>query len=367
PLPAAKADFFVAGAKGRIEGEKLRLLADSAFELPVRLRDPAPPYALEIQTHLGDRRCGTLVALPGLGSVQRIDLGDVVLADVPVLALGTVRDDLGRALFDADVVLLARRGERFTAEDGVRERTDPEGRFTLYGALRAFELRVRATARGHAPAEQAIRPGQRVDLTLQRTGAILAEGTLPAGVPHEAVRALLAPSHQGARPRELGVRPRGDGRFELRIPDLAPGTYPLTLNVRGLHRPLARADVVVPPGETIRPAGIDGIDLRGRLFAYVVAAVDGEGRALRDPGSPLLVELHDASGQRRLTPFPWRGDRVEFIADAPSVSAVGLAPGCRPGHAMLTPGENKLAFARVHPVRLLLPGLRAAKIGRAHG
>lgn len=353
------AELYVAGAEGRVEGERLRLASDGHFELPLRFKAPTPPYTLEVQASLGARRFGRLMALPAITSGRRNEIGDVVLRELPALASGTVRDDQGQALPGAQVVVQVLRGAQWTEESFVRDRTDADGKFKIYGEPRAHRLQLRVSLRRHASVERAITFGEDVEITLLRNGAIRAAGTLPEFVPRGAVLATLTDT-AGGKARDIQLRGRPNHGFEIRIDDLRPGTYDLAVQVRGLPRPLAVADrVVVPPGETVRPPTIDGLDLRNRLFAYDVRAVDQAGKPMSDPGSPLLVELHDRQGMPRLVPFSWSGGRLRVITDQPSVSVVGLASGHRPTRSLIQPGESTLTFRRVHPLGVQLPGLRA--------
>lgn len=359
PLAGIEADLFVAGAKGRVEGERVEFGADGHFELPVRLREPTPPYTLEIQARVGDRRIGKLVTMPHVESGGRVDLGEITMTDLAALATGTVRDDRGQALRGVDVVAQVLRGDAWTEESFVRASTDAEGAFALFGEPRTLPMRLRARARGHAPAEVDVAFGARVDLTLARNGAIRAEGFVPEFLGREAMIARLVDVATGEG-RDVGVRRPQPDRFELRLNDLRPGQWRLSLQVRGLLRPLAFAEyIVVPPGETARPPTLDGLDLRGRIFQFVIQARDASGQPMRDPGSPLMVQLHDATGGPQYVPFVWRGSRIELIADQPSVQVVGLATGHRPARALLQAGEGTLTFARIHPLHLTLPGLRA--------
>ncbi len=359
PLAGIEADLFVAGAKGRVEGERVTFAADGHFELPVRLREPTPPYTLEVQARLGERRIGKLVAMPQVVPGGRVELGDVTMTDLAALAKGTVRDDLGRAMRGVDVVAEVLRGDAWTEESFVRGRTDEQGAFELYGEPRAQALRLRARERGHATAEVDIAFGAQVDITLLRNGAITAAGFVPEFVGREAMVARLVDLATG-RARDVGLRRAGPDRFEVRLDDLRPGEWQLSLTVHGLRRPLAFADrVVVAPGDTSRPPTIDGLDLRGRLFQFQIQAVDAAGQPMPDPGSPLLAQLHDARGAPEWVPFVWRGGRVELIADQPSLQVVGLATGHRPARALLQAGEGTLTFSKIHPLQLTLPGLRA--------
>lgn len=358
-LAGVEAEIFVAGARGRVEGERLRPEDDGRFELPLRLRNPAPPYTLEVQARIGDRRFGKLIGLPELVQGRRTEIGEVVLKELPVLASGTVRNDLGEPLAPVDVVVNVLRGDRWTEESFVRDRTDTEGKFLIYGEPRPQRLQLTATLRRHAGETRAIVFGERVEIVLSRTGAIQAEGMLPPFVPREAVFATLADA-AGGKPRDIQVRPRPNNGFELRIGDLRPGAWDLMVRVRGLPRPLAVAErIFVRPGETVRPATIDGLDLRGQLFEFMVRAVDQAGQPMPDPGSPLLVELRDERGLPTLVPFAWRSGRVRVITDQPSVNVIGMASGHRPARALIQAGDSTLTLTRLHPLVLQLPGLRA--------
>lgn len=356
-LPGLDPELFVAGARGRVEGERVKLDDAGRFELPLRLRNPSPPYSLEVQATRGELRFGRLIALPELAQGKRTDLGDVVVQELPVLARGTVRDDTGKPLPDVQVVVQVLRGEQWTEESFVRDRTDAEGAFTIYGEPRPLDLRLRASLRRHATEERPVAFGERVELTLMRNGGIRAEGVLPEFVPRSAVLAQL--SGADGRPRPLNLRGRPNGGFEVRADDLRPGTWTLRIEVRGLPRPLAVAEqILVQPGEVARPPTIDGLDLRGRLFEYVVRAVDQTGRPMA-PGSPLLVELPDRGGQPRLVPFTWRGAEARLVTDQPSMNVVALSTGHGPVRRLLQPGESTLQLRRVHPLHVQLPGLRS--------
>ena len=158
---------------------------------------------------------------------------------------------------------------------------------------------------------------------------------------------------------EVEIRNRDADRFELRVGDLRPGMWRVSLQVRGLPRPLGLAEsVLVKPGETARPATLDGIDLRSRVFQFVAKAVDQAGQPM-NPDSPLLVQLHDLRGTPQWVAFPWRGNQIELQLDVPSVRDVGLASGNAPVRTELQAGSSTLRMARTHPVTVRLPGLRA--------
>lgn len=357
PIPGLDAELFVSGAKGRVEGERLRLEPDGRFELPVRLREAQPPYVLEVRAAVAEKSFGKLLALPVLVNGKRTDVGDVVLRELPILVHGVVRNDLDRPIAGAQVVVQAQRTEGWTDESFLSCGSDAEGKFELRAEARPLRLRLRVTANGHANFEQEIAFGERVDLRLPRLGGIRAQGFRPQFLPREAVRVTLADLERN-QSRELDVRPRDGDGFELRVDDLRPGLWRVMLHVRGLPKPMALAEsVLVKPGETTRPAALDGLDLRSRVFLVSARAIDQAGQPFQ-PDSPLLVQLYDGRGMPQWVPFPWRGANIELLLDAPGARVVGLASGCQPVRAELQAGGNELRFSRTHPVKVLLPGLR---------
>lgn len=363
PLPALRTELFVAGADGRIEGEPVVAGDDGRFELPVRLRRPAPPYTLEVQATQGGQRLGALLPMPALQVGTRHDLGDVQLADLPVLAFGVVRDDRGEPIVGANVSLQVLRpgggGKAIWRDETfVRAATDEAGRYRLFGVARANVLRLRARARGHAAEEGAeIVFGAERDMILDRLGGLSGSGLLPEWMPREAVRLRLLIGQQ--RVQDQPLRVRSDGRFTFDLAALRAGRYTALLELRGLQRPLLRTDgIVVPHGEVVTDPRLQDVDLRAVLFRYSISAVDQNGAPVHGGNAPLVARLTDAEGQVGAVGFPWRGDRVEFIATDPIVDVVALATGSRPVRAVVHPGDNRLTLRRLHAVEVVLPGLR---------
>jgi hypothetical protein len=366
PWSGLQADLLLGGRAGRVEGESVRTDEDGRFELPLRLREPTPPYVLEIHAEAGDQPVGALVEVPRLDSGRRHELGDLVVAGLPVLASGTVRDDRGQPIAGADLQLQAFAPgvrDRSGAEVGawqevayVRAASAEDGSFRLFGETRGEPVRVRARARGHT---EAVSPtlafGGTFDPTLLRVGTLVARGHLPDWLPRGAVQLELSQGGRVVRREEL--RARREGEFRAGVGGLAPGAYDLVCTLRGIGPVFARQGLQVEPGATREVAPID---LREVLFRYVVQAVDQAGEPIRDPGSPLLAQLADPNGGGlRWTAFPWRGDRVEFYAPDRSAAVVVLGNGRRPVRTQVAPGESKVRLTQLNPIEVELPGLRA--------
>jgi hypothetical protein len=355
--------MFVTGTAGRVEGEEIETTRDGRFELPVRLRRPAPPYGLEVRTTRDPHPRGCLRSLPLLEAGRHYELGDLALASIPRLCSGTVKDDLGQPIEGATVVLerfFPAAGERgqFDAEAYVAARTDAAGAFELIGEERPGPLRLRASAGGHEPAHSdPITIGATIALVLDRSASLSGAGRLPDWLPADAVRVQLLAN--GRTVRDERVRGREGDRFEFRLTSLAPGDYELVLLLRGMPRPLVMVrGVDVEPGDDGRDPRLQEIDLRTAVFRYLVRAVDENGAAINDPGSPLLADVTGPNGQRGHVGFPWRGGQVEFMTPDASVEVTALAAGHRPVRMLLGPGESRLTLKRLQPVELSLPGLR---------
>jgi hypothetical protein len=355
--------MFVAGARGRVEGERVRTMDAGRFELPLRLREAAPPYTLEVHVQQGNRRIGARAPLPELFPGRRLELGDVRIDELPRLVHGVVIDDRSAPVPGATIELQAFRSEApprgdWRADTYVQARADAQGRYELYGMPRPLRLRLHATAPGHTPAIAEFSAGEARNLVLERLGALRGDGFVPAGIRGGALRLQLTQAGRSVRDEDL--RARQDGAFRFRFDRLPRGSYDVTIAVRGVPRPLLRVpSVEVPPGAEAADPRLLGINLRGSVFQYVVRAVDEGGRPIGDPGSPLLATLSDAAGLPQTIAFPWRGDRAEFLATEPSVAVVALGAGRQPSRAIVHPGETRLTLRRLHPVEVLLPGLRA--------
>lgn len=359
PWPELRANMLLSGAGGRIEGEPITTDSDGRFELPVRVREPAPPFTLEVQARRGEDPLGALVDVTTLEAGRRHELGDLVVGPLPVLAQGTVRDDRGEPIAGADLSLQA---FRTAAGDGggwqdvayVRVRSDESGAFRMFGERRDDRLRVRARMRGHARVDSPeFRFGATVDLTLTRLGQLVASGQAPEWLPRGAVQ--LEVSRDGRRVRRQDLRMRRDGAFRTAMA-LEPGVYDVACTLRNVGAIVRTFAVVVEPGDATT---LSGLDLRDAVFRYEVRAVDQNGQAMRDPGSPLLAQIAEPGRPPHWVGFPWRGDRVEFFSTDRSALVVALANGHRPVRTVIAPGESQVVLAQLHPVEIELPGLRA--------
>lgn len=360
PWRALETELLVAGSRGRIEGERVTTDDGGRFELPIRWGEPAEPYSLEVRGQLDDQMVGALVAIPRRGGAQSIELGDIVVAALPVVAEGTVRDDLSEPVANARVQLqefLAAVGEGGRWRDVAFATTtsDAVGGYRLAGERRSGRFRARFTARGHARLDSPeLSFGQVFDPTLQRIGSMTVTGNLPQWLPRGAVEVVLM--QDGRRLRDEDVRVRGGGAFRVGFGGLMPGRYEIGCVLKGIGPVAERLGIVVEPAAEAR---VDGIDLSNAVFRYVVRAVDQEGKPVPDPGSPLLAQVVGPQGGLEWVAFPWRGDRVEFYSSSRFADVVALGAGRVPVRQQLAPGDSVLSFNQLQPIEVELPGLRS--------
>ena len=132
-------------------------------------------------------------------------------------------------------------------------------------------------ARGHATVtSHELRFGERTDLVLDRLGGLAGGGLVPKGIPRGALRLRLP--RNGKKVRDDEIRARRDGRFRIRMRGLPHGVYELSVDLRGVPRPLAMIpNVAVAPGADTRDPRLQDLNLSGTVFRYVVRAVDSAG------------------------------------------------------------------------------------------
>ncbi|MCK9247542.1 MAG: carboxypeptidase regulatory-like domain-containing protein [Solirubrobacteraceae bacterium] len=254
-----------------------------------------------------DRRATTLLAL--LAALLASVLVPSVAHGSTAAVHGTVRDDAGRPLEGARVVVPAPvTGVSYTVWDThddwpFADVTDADGRYEITGLPARSPTSTSFTVRGSAPghATEAARgpDGQdlyvdpaagermRVDLTLRTIGSVIRgrvtlRGGLPAGRPEIRVRT------EGAAGYSTPATVDDDGRYEIHLPageHRIEATSPLGL--RGYWPDLPGARYDGPPLVLGRDAVREDVDivLRPRL-PYAATDQYGEAHAGTDPDRP---------------------------------------------------------------------------------
>ncbi|MBL8752606.1 MAG: carboxypeptidase regulatory-like domain-containing protein, partial [Planctomycetes bacterium] len=225
------------------------------FVLELRLPLPAAPAGVAAPSCLGAR-----VNLPALRGGQRIELGTVVLGELPALVAGLVVDDEGNPVENADVqVQWEVTGEGRNERDPwrpmamLRTRSGADGRFRIDGPLPNGKLRVRADTDQHFAASLPLwQQGQEVRIQIDRNGVLRGRVLLPDSLADGALSLQLRPVDESLRrseTRATDLSRRRGGRFTLE--PLRPGRYDALVLLRNVAEPVAvLGDVWIRPGET---------------------------------------------------------------------------------------------------------------------
>ncbi|MCU0864216.1 MAG: hypothetical protein MUC36_10515 [Planctomycetes bacterium] len=358
----------------------LHPIADGRFDLVLGQRQEAAAFWLELRLELPapaaadgapsgpPTRLGARVRIPNLAGGSRHELGEVLLAPLPLLVHGIVVDDRGEPIADADVHVQQQDppapdrdpAEAFHTLPLFRTRSGPDGTFAIDGELPPGALRVRADTDRHFAASLPLpRPGQPLRLEIARNGILRGRVLLPDWLPDRAISLQLVPFDPAAQPRgtmaiELG-RGRG-GRFV--VEPLRPGRYDARVLLRNVNEPLlVLPDVFVQPGETVDPR-LRPLDLRASLHRYRLRAIDAAGQPLALDG-PILGRLQNQFGTVEEAAFRWQGGRAELITPSPQADLTFFGRGLRTTRLSLPPGDHDVQLPTLRPVLVELPGLRS--------
>lgn len=295
---------------------------------------------------------------------RRIELGDVRLAVLPVLASGEVLDDAGQPIAGARVTVrcgslpAGDRAREMTPLRSLATRCDEQGRFTILGEAPPTTCELLAEQDQHFAETLPLQAGAPHRLVLQRAGRLRGRVLLPDWLAEGAVSLHLYPYEEGRQKdtRAMRLSRRSGGRFTLDM--IRPGRFEARLQLRNAPQPLVVfGDLFVPPGDTRDPR-LQPLDLRALLFRYQLRAVDAFGQPLPLDG-PILAKLSMPDGQVVESAFRWQRGRSELITPSPSAELTFFGRGLRTSRTTLGPGPQDVPLATLPPVRLELPGLRA--------
>jgi hypothetical protein len=211
-----------------------------------------------------------------------IDLGDLVLGGMPLIASGIVRNPAGVPVPYASITasLLHRDpdGRENSAGVTITRMTRDDGLFDLHGWIEgATHVRLSTT-------HQAAARGSEVELPIGTAGVVITlsgggaiEGRLVLDEDLRASSILLAAENESPGGRgAAGVRLMPEQRILL--PKLEPGVYTLRVQLEGDGEELySLAGIVVRNGERTRPPELDPLDLRGRAFRHAITVVEPGG------------------------------------------------------------------------------------------
>lgn len=245
--------------------------------LVLRQRRRAPLAALEASAPLpGDARNGWL------------PLGDLVLREAPVLAEGLVLDELGKPVAGAHFELEGpvMFGDARTpswwqglpSTEGVL--SDERGAFAIHGANSAAELHLRAVLAEARSPQISFAPGARgLALQLRRPGSVSGRVLLDPGVPAERLSVVLERVEAGDESISQSTAGPIDAQGAFEVRGLEAGPWTLKIGCEGENF-FELPGLLVEGGAQLRDPRLDPVDLRGRLHALRIEAVDSAGAPL---------------------------------------------------------------------------------------
>ncbi|MCC6407475.1 MAG: hypothetical protein IT453_09925, partial [Planctomycetes bacterium] len=264
--------------------------ATQSLTLFVESRDPRSGAAA---------RCSLPLTSPVPKGV--LELGDIVLTELPVLLAGTVVDEAGLAVAGASVSGGSHRtsdeSPSFDGEEGwwANARTDEQGRFELRGKADGDDFQVTAQLgeRRSLPMNARRGDGELV-VRLLATGAIVGRVVRDGagGVDALVVSAQFADPTLEIDGAMADVA--ADGSFAVRR--LLPGNYSISLRDQTSWNDMTSIpDIVVRAGEVTRDPRLDPIDLRGTHFVVRLTIVDENQEPV--PRGWFMREFTDAAGE----------------------------------------------------------------------
>lgn len=331
--------------------------------VPDEQRPPSPPTAGQ-SLPLRLEPLGARVRTGTIRGGRRIELGDVRLLVLPVLASGEVLDDAGQPIAGARVTVRCGSlpsGDRASEMAPLRSlatRCDEQGRFTILGEAPPATCELLAEQDQHFAETLPLQAGAPHRLVLQRAGRLRGRVLLPDWLAEGAVSLHLYPYEEARQKdtRAMRLSRRSGGRFQLDM--IRPGRFQARVTLRNAPEPLVVLDdVFVPPGDTRDPR-LQPLDLRSLLFRYQLRAVDAAGQPMPLDG-PILARSSTADGKVVESAFRWQRGRAELISTSPSAELTFFGRGLRTLRTTLGPGEQDVLLATLPPVQLELPGLRA--------
>ncbi|MFH0945240.1 MAG: hypothetical protein V2A76_08590 [Planctomycetota bacterium] len=318
--------------------------SEKAGSLSIYRADPDPHRYLDQAWRLD-------VSIPRPESVGLFDLGDVTMAEVPVLVAGSVKNERGHPLPGVRVsatVKPAKRDELAWLQGASSKRDDGEyrfgsttggdGRFGLYTELGASGGSLTLHLEGYRPILS--RPFVRGETDLQ---LVLGSGCQLAG------RLLL---DDGIAARHLSVMLHGpdqtryimagqEGRFVQ--PGLPAGEYAFEVSIRGEDEPLYREGPIRLAEDQDRADQEITIDLRGKILLCLL-------EVLSEDGSPIRGARVVCPDRER--PATDEKGRASLPTSTPVLHCVVSAEGYQHRLVSLGPGLTTVTMRRGIPLRI---------------
>jgi hypothetical protein len=358
-FPAGSLRAVLHSVTQQTEIPSIPIAADGRFEVLVdigmRILDNA---RLELSAPEATGDDGRPQALVPLGRLQPDDhrqLGAVALTPMAPTTVGFVRDDLGRAVEGAQVVVLQTVAGRARPLPLTPTVSATDGRYAIFGAMPANPLTIRVSRRGHlADSQEFVSLPPTHDVVLTRTANLRLTVRVPADSPPLALEARLVATDGQAI--DLRFDARGD-RHTWTSDAIRRGVYELSIGIRNVPGELHRERGIVADPD--RAAPTLEIDLRDRMYAFHVIATSPDGTHDRAAFGHALVRMTELDGRLGWRAFPMRRGEIRFVAFQPSLECALFVTGRAETSGWLRAGENRLVSRAIQPIRVSVPGLRA--------
>ncbi|MGK0203694.1 MAG: hypothetical protein ACI89X_000387 [Planctomycetota bacterium] len=358
-----------------------------------------------LQAATGDAVTGTwlgaIVELPPWPPGKRIELGNIVLGELPPLAAGIVVDDRGDPVANASVNIQQEqpqtkssgsrtnnlrqfdtgqlqltfegasgsslsngwlsntRQQRWRSMRHLAAITAADGTFHIHAPMPTGTLRITADTGDHASQSVSLTgPTSNLRIVISRNGALKGLVLVPEWLPDGAVSITVR-----AREKNEGrqsntstrIRKSSDGKFVLQ--PLRPGRYDVLVMMRNLKAPMASVlDVTVQPGINKEPR-LQPIDVRQSLFRYYLRAFDDASQPFSLDG-PIHARFQQPDGSFVESGFRWQKGKAELISVHASVELTFFGRGFEPMKQQYGPGEHDVLLKKLRPAMVQVAGAR---------
>lgn len=214
-----------------------------------------------------------------------VELGDLHLAQAPLVAAGTVVDEAGNPVANAHVTLQEKHSYGAGANEfywnwiqGGEVFTGGDGSFTLRAEVESSDFLLSCMSSDYWCEGVMIRPGVTgVQLVLRRGGSL--SGTLLTDEGADLGDILIELSDPAAPPDPFGrgtTQVEKSGHFAFRV--LRPGSYNLRMRLGSSDFVfLELPGLVVSAGEACPDPRLDPLDARGLIRSLLIKVVDADG------------------------------------------------------------------------------------------
>ena len=354
PIVSELSASVAAGTRSSWGSRGQRADTDSEGFFEVRLEPALPEGDLrELQIHARECSLSARIDISQRFPPGRIDMGDLILEQAPLVAEGRVIDAAGEPVVGASIWMRASGEESAHAffAQGTSGKTNAEGAFSLRGfvAARRVQLFVRHDRLRCEPLELAVGT-QGVEIVMGGTGSLAGQLLLNPGVP---MKLGIRLRENGTQAFASGIETKSeqDGRFECqRVP---AGTYTFSVVIDGdVLSEVQR--VVVLPDKVTRDPRIQSIDLRGRLHVFRIELVPPS------PGSETKSTVsyteHGSAGPEHTLGQRRQGDAVlDIVTLLARIDATVRVAGCRVERLFDLGPSTEVRLRAGYPVRLALP------------